>query len=55
MRYRELEKELAHIKIEYPLRKPVRGTEIPEVTTQTQFVDSSEFDDSIMEVFEKLR
>ena len=27
------------------MRRPVRGTEIPEVPTQTQFIESSEFDD----------
>jgi hypothetical protein len=55
MRYGEPENLFTHIKSEYPLARPVRGTGIPRVPTQAQFVNSSEFDDSFMGAFEKLR
>ena len=55
MRYKELQKLLLHIVREYPLGQPVRGTGIERVPTQAQFVDSSEFDDSFVGIFEKLR
>jgi hypothetical protein len=54
MRYGELENLFTHIKSEYSLGRPVRGTGIPRVPTQAQFVDSSEFDELFMRAFEKL-
>ena len=55
MRYGELENLFTHIKSEYHLGRPVRGTGIPRVPTQAQFVDSNEFDYSFIGAFEKLR
>ena len=44
---------LTHIRREYPLGRPVRGTGIPRVPTEPQFMDGSEFDDSFLNVFSK--
>jgi hypothetical protein len=55
MRYGELENLFTYIKSEYPLGRPARGTGIPRVPTQAQYIDSGEFDDSFMGAFEKLR
>jgi len=53
MRYGELENLYEHIRREYPLGRPVRGTGITRVPTEPQFVDGSEFDDSFLNVFSK--
>jgi superfamily II DNA or RNA helicase len=55
MRYAELERLLDHTRLHYPLGRIVRGTGIPRVPTQAQFVEADKFDDSFMNVFEKLK
>ena len=54
MRYKELQALFDHVQRKYPMGS-IRGTGKERLPTQAEFVDPSEFDDSFMDVFERLK